>query len=355
MFKRAWIVAAVAGVGAGTVSAAELSLRWVGQADGEHTISLSVGQEGTIEVLLSLVDGEVVNSVFFTNDAAANMEQVGTTANADLGWTSGSTDGALGGGMQQLALGAAAAGSDIAGPGDFVLGTQTVQLTAGTAGESIQITIDVDFPIGVVSETGSFFTRVASASPVAQAAGVYHLGAGSPGYSAGGADDTAEPLIVQVATSGGGGGGTVPPDGDNSNDNVNDNSSVDGDSDGDGVPDGNDAFPDDPDEQSDGDGDGVGDNGDAFPANPDESIDTDGDGTGDNQDNDDDGDGVPDVADGDPLDPAVGSNNQGGGGGTSTGPCGVGLIAAMPIGLLGWLMLLGIRRRPRPSRSRSSA
>ena len=70
-----------------------------------------------------------------------------------------------------------------------------------------------------------------------------------------------------------------------------------GDRDGDGVPDNEDAFPDDPYEQADNDGDLIGDNADtdddndtvddfddAFPLDPSEWYDTDGDGIGDNRD-----------------------------------------------------------------------
>ncbi len=57
------------------------------------------------------------------------------------------------------------------------------------------------------------------------------------------------------------------------------------DSDGDGVPDAQDAFPNDPSESIDSDGDGMGDNSDAFPNDPNESVDTDGDSIGDNSDN----------------------------------------------------------------------
>jgi hypothetical protein len=67
------------------------------------------------------------------------------------------------------------------------------------------------------------------------------------------------------------------------------------DTDGDGVPDDEDAFPNDPDETEDTDGDGVGDNGDAFPNDPNESSDADGDRVGDNADPDDDGNGLPDL------------------------------------------------------------
>ncbi len=83
------------------------------------------------------------------------------------------------------------------------------------------------------------------------------------------------------------------------------------DSDGDGVPDIDDAFPNDPTEDTDTDGDGVGDNSDAFPNDPTEDTDTDGDGIGDNADEfpndptdgDSDGDGIPDIDDPFPDDP----------------------------------------------------
>ncbi len=52
----------------------------------------------------------------------------------------------------------------------------------------------------------------------------------------------------------------------------------------DGVPDADDAFPNDPAEWADTDGDGVGDNADVFPNDPTEWADTDGDGIGDNSD-----------------------------------------------------------------------
>ncbi len=95
------------------------------------------------------------------------------------------------------------------------------------------------------------------------------------------------------------------------------------DTDGDGVPDANDAFPNDPNEWADTDGDGVGDNADAFPNDPNETVDTDGDGIGDNSDPfpndptngnpDADGDGVPDANDAFPNDPNESADTDGDG------------------------------------------
>ena len=105
------------------------------------------------------------------------------------------------------------------------------------------------------------------------------------------------------------------------------------DSDGDGVPDDEDAFPDDPEESVDTDGDGIGDNADedddgdgvpddedAFPLNPAETEDTDGDGIGNNTDIDDDGDGVFDVDDDLPLDPNEQVDTDGDGIGDNADP-----------------------------------
>ena len=70
------------------------------------------------------------------------------------------------------------------------------------------------------------------------------------------------------------------------------------DTDGDGVPDSEDAFPNDPNEWDDTDGDGYGDNlADEFPEDASEWEDSDKDGTGNNADTDDDNDGIADPSD----------------------------------------------------------
>jgi len=93
------------------------------------------------------------------------------------------------------------------------------------------------------------------------------------------------------------------------------------DSDSDGVPDINDAFPNDANETLDTDGDKIGNNADtdddgdgepditdAFPLDDSETTDTDKDGIGNNEDTDDDGDGVPDIDDPEPENSSITGN-----------------------------------------------
>ena len=99
------------------------------------------------------------------------------------------------------------------------------------------------------------------------------------------------------------------------------------DTDGDGVPDDEDAFPNDATETADTDGDGTGDNADAFPDDPSETLDSDGDGVGDNADafpndvsetTDSDGDGTGDNTDAFPDDPSETLDSDGDGVGDNT-------------------------------------
>lgn len=146
---------------------------------------------------------------------------------------------------------------------------------------------------------------------------------------------------------------------DTDGDGVGDNADLD--DDGDGVVDADDAFPLDPAESADSDADGVGDNADALPDDPNESVDTDGDGVGDNADTDDDGDGVADADDAFPLDPSETTDANGNGVGdnaeqdSNTGPrvggplCGLGAAGSLMVILLNLAAYRGVRdRRRRP-------
>lgn len=153
--------------------------------------------------------------------------------------------------------------------------------------------------------------------------------------------------VLEFVTPGGSGGGTS------------------GDTDGDGVPNGSDAFPNDPTEHSDtndngvgdnadpdDDGDGVNDDDDAFPTDPDEDTDTNDDGIGDNADPDDDGDGVDDDEDAFPTDPDQSSddndnanNNSNGGGGSGGMMCGAGMLGPSILIFLGLTFASNRHRR----------
>jgi len=135
------------------------------------------------------------------------------------------------------------------------------------------------------------------------------------------------------------------------------------DDDGDGVDDDDDAFPLDENETIDSDEDGVGDNADEFDDDPDETTDTDDDGVGNNADTDDDNDDFEDTDDAFPLDPTewrdsdgdgIGDNEEmnsnmgpratGGLCGSTGGLCGVGGASTLLLSFLG-LHVLGGRGR----------
>ena len=160
-------------------------------------------------------------------------------------------------------------------------------------------------------------------SDSAVASGVYTLsatvGSGDPVAAILGSGETvamdAVSLTINVINGGsgnGGGGNGGGGNGGGGNGGGGDTT----DTDEDGVPDEQDAFPEDPDESVDTDEDGTGDNADTdddndgvedemdeFPEDPTESSDHDGDGIGDNADTDDDNDGILDVNDPSPTDP----------------------------------------------------
>ena len=140
---------------------------------------------------------------------------------------------------------------------------------------------------------------------------------------------------------------------------------ADTDDDGDGIADDLDEFPLDPAETTDTDGDGVGDVGDAFPQDGTETVDSDDDGLGDTADPDDDNDGVTDEVDAFPLDPAetsdtdnngIGDNADAAGDSGNRGPvaggavCGFGMLGSMMF-LFACMGVVRLHRRPLATRS----
>ena len=313
--------------------AAELNLVWK-SSNTDKEVELSVGEQAVVEIWVTLVEGDELATLFFTNETATNIKQVSVSAEAD-NWRNASDTSVALGGSQQVAL-AANSGAALVGPGEYLLGTQTLELTDAGDGSDVEIAILADSSFGALDSTGADLVLVASDSDFADDGGFVHMATGSPGYTAFGTD-TRDPLVVKIDA--GTSGGT--------------------DGDGDGVPDSSDAFPNDPNETTDTDDDGIGDNADTdddddgtsdvnddFPTDPDETTDTDDDGIGNNADDDDDNDGIVDSEDDTPQ--GEGSTNP-----TptptatpspSSGPCGVGIISIIPMCLLG-LSFLSLRRR----------
>ncbi len=331
-----WLVMGLFVFAAGTVEAAELSIGW--NAGGGKTIELAVGEEAIIDVTLAINAGDTLSGVFFTNEAVIGVEQT-SQSTALANWVTGTKNAPLGIDSQQFAVAASTPLSDsVDGPGTIIVGSQTVKVTSGSVGDELEIAINVE-GLGIGDETGSQYTRTVTGSSNQDDVGVFHIGVGSPGYSSPTLDDERDPLVIKIVA---GSSGT----------DTNGTSTGGTDGDDDGVPDDQDAFPDDPAETTDTDNDGTGDNADtdddddgvnddsdAFPTDPAETIDTDGDGIGNNADTDDDGDGIADDEDTTPT------GEDGNGTTAPSGPCGVGVVSFLPLCLLGLLLMHSSRER----------
>ena len=338
-FHQGLLSVVLACVAAGTVDAAQLSMRF---ADGGGQVTLAPSETAIIEIVWRMeASGRTAYNLAglsnrFDVDGPATLEAVSTSTPL-TGW---STD-------QSVELGDplgaffASVNAD-SSLGNFITETDVATETVvqqleirnvdGTSG-TVEVAFHVEGPLPDAFTSDAATWTLVGADPGAMQ---YDIGQGSPGYSGIGGENPRDPLIVQLSADDGGGG--LP------------------DADQDGVPDDEDAFPDDADETTDTDGDGIGDNADedddndgvtdeedAFPDDPSENTDTDGDGTGDTADQDDDNDGVPDGQDADPLDPNFGRASTGGGSARS-GPCGMGMIGFVSLSLIG-LLLTHIQRR----------
>jgi uncharacterized membrane protein YgcG len=189
--------------------AAEVRLAWEGQAADARLVELANGEQGVIEVYVDdLAADDSLSGMFFSNEFAAGLAQVGA-ATVLAGWDSSSIPGtALGEGGQQVIYSSPTADANIFGPGSILVGTFTIEVQSGNPGDEFEIAFDLDF-ISVVDATAIFYQITATGSAVQDSAGRFHLGAGSPGYARMGITDERDPLIVRVkeSSSGGGGGG----------------------------------------------------------------------------------------------------------------------------------------------------
>lgn len=337
-FHHGLLTVVVACVAAGTVDAAQLSMRF---ADGGGQVTLAPSETAIIEIVWRTEAGgkTAYNLAGLSNrfdvEGPATIEAVSTSTPLS-GWMT-DLSGELGDPLDAFFASANA----VTSLGNFLTETDVATETVvqqieirnvdGASG-TVEIAFRIEEPMPDAFTSDAATWTLVGADPGALQ---YDIGQGSPGYSGIGGENPRDPLVVQLGTDGGG----LP------------------DTDGDGVPDDEDAFPNDGDETTDTDDDGVGDNADedddndgvideedAFPDDPSEDTDTDDDGTGDRADQDDDNDGVPDAQDADPLDPDVGRPSTGGGGSARSGPCGMGMISFVSLSLIG-LLLMQIQRR----------
>lgn len=339
----------VAGICLATLStavrAAELKMNWQGHAsDGVLVEELSVGQQATIEYRLVLVDGDRLSGLFFSNETVADLAQAATAA-SPANWQDGSTAGdSLGGGGQQVAFAAANPLNDaLMGPGEFLIGTQTVELTGGAVGQEFEVTFSTA-QLGVINDLGNFYGFTATGSAFENEVEFFHIGIGSPGYRRMQIDDVREPLIIRVAQGGGGGGGGPPGGGggtggnDNTNDNTNgnDNGGNDNANMNDNGAGGNDNV--NTNDNGAGNDNGANDNtNDNGAGNDNANGGNDNSAGNGNANTNDNGGGIGNTG-----------NDNGGGGGGNQGPglCGLGLVSVLPLNLLG-LFVIRTRRAAR--------
>ncbi len=300
-----------------SAAGAELQMFWSGHVDdGTRTLDMSVGDTALIEVWIELNSGDTLSGVFYSNEAASELEQTAVTASLE-DWTGAGVDGQLGD-SQQFSVFCAEDGI-VASSGKYLLGTQEIKLNSGDVGSEIDVAFQTGSSLGVLDEEGADYSLVASSSDLKDSNGYFHLGAGSPGYTASRLTDERDTLVVRIVDAGGGSGG--------------------GGSTGTGGT---------TDDTLDTDEDGVPDVSDDFPSDPSETTDTDDDGIGDNADNDDDGDGVVDSEDPTPLgeDDSGSSTTP-----TTSSPCGAGATTATTLVFFGLSMfrLLPLCRSRRQS------
>jgi len=305
---------------------AELSMNWEGHdSDGVREIQLAVAQQAVIEYHINLQAGDTLSGVFFTNESQSLVSQLGTIA-SPAGWEESSVDGLFSDVGQQFVVSASGADAVIAGAGDVLLGTQTIQLVDGAAGDQIEIAISLA-QLGVIDENGGFYALTATGTPFQDLPGFVHLGVGSPGYSRNNVMDVREPLVIRVAEAsngGGGGGGTGGGDDGNDNTNTNDNGA---------------------DNANDNGTDTTNDN-----QNTNDNSAANGNDNGAGDDNTNDNQNTNDNSGGNANDNSPGNDNQntndnstgngnGGDDDQPSGLCGLGMVSVLPLNLLGlWVM-----------------
>ena len=318
---------------------AELRMNWQGHGSAGVVVQeMAVGDQAVVEYRLTLMAGDTLSGVFFANEPAGDVTQVGVTA-TPANWSESSTAGtALGTGGQQLNVFAQVAADVVSVAGETLVATQTVQLVGGAVGDEIEVTFSLA-QLGVIDENGSFYNRTPTGSAFQDEVGFFHLGTGSPGYTQLGITDVREPLIVRVVQAGTGGGGGGGGGGGNTNANDNGaggNTNMNANDNGAGG-NANDNSPGDNTNANDGGGN---DNG----AGGNTNMNANDNGAGGNANDNSPGDNA-NGNDGGGNTNTNANDNSSGGNSPPRGLCGLGFVSMLPLNLLGLAVIQARSRR----------
>ncbi len=188
----------VAGLVASTANAATLRMNWAGVAG--NTIELAPSETAEIEIWVDLVGGDALSGLIYTNESpGAHVAQVGTAVAAP-GWGNGSVDGNLETDPgQSIALGAPGAPEVLAGPGSFLMATQTIHLIDGVDSDLFEIYFSMN-NLQFLDAAGSGYTWSAKYNQTY--AGYVAFGNwGNPGWGTAvlkGHQPTPDPLLIHV-------------------------------------------------------------------------------------------------------------------------------------------------------------
>jgi hypothetical protein len=124
-------------------NAAWLRMQWRGLEADEAEIELAPGEPAVIDIYFEMTrPEETLASLSFRNTDRSRIRQSGTEVLLP-GWTDHSTDGPLGDATQFVEW-TAAPGASVLGPGEYLVGSQTIHHIDQIVGHSLPITFAYD-------------------------------------------------------------------------------------------------------------------------------------------------------------------------------------------------------------------
>ena len=148
--KKALLSVVLVGVMAVAANAATLSMTFPG---GAQTADMAVGGTATVEIHLSVLPTDSIKTVFFGDNLVDVMQLAHTPGDFDQ-----TADASKN--LQFGVPGQQAQYQKSAGPvsnGDFLIGYQTIQLMAGTPGDTVNLTFN-HASVGLLDGTGAAYT-----------------------------------------------------------------------------------------------------------------------------------------------------------------------------------------------------